>query len=104
MRLLSKLVETDLKASATSITFNSVGATWTCIETPPALQAYGLLRVQLRASLPQTLELPSQVIAVEGANVRVGFAALSQSVAELIQKLAFLRHRRHVADVRKARG
>jgi hypothetical protein len=25
-------------------------------------------------------------------------------VAELIQRLAFVRHRRHIADVRKARG
>jgi hypothetical protein len=104
MQLLSKLVETELKASATEITFNSVGATWSCIGTPPELHAHGLLRVQLRASLPQALELPSQVIAIEAANVRVRFPALSDSVAELIQKLAFLRHRRHVADVRKARS
>jgi hypothetical protein len=63
-----------------------------------------LLRVQLRTSLPQPLELPAEVSAVTGATVRVKFPELSESNREMIQKLAFLRHRRHIADARKARG
>jgi hypothetical protein len=65
---------------------------------------HGMLRVQIRSSLPQPLELPGEVIAVGGASVRVRFAELSEGTAELIQKLAFLRHRRNIADARKSRG
>jgi hypothetical protein len=63
-----------------------------------------LLRVRLRSSLPQPLELPADVVAVEGTTAKVRFPALSGAIGELIQKLAFLRHRRQIADVRKARG
>jgi hypothetical protein len=104
LQLLSKLLKTEPMPSATRIAFNRAGASWTCIGTPPEPHAHGLLRVQLRGSLPQPLELASQVSEVDGAIVRVRFPALSENVAELIQKIAFLRHRRHVADVRKARG
>jgi len=62
-----------------------------------------VLRVQLRSSLPQPLELPAEVSAVTGATVRVKFPELAEGTVELIQKLAFLRHRRHIADARKAR-
>jgi hypothetical protein len=67
----------------------------------PEIGAHGLLRVQLRSSLPQPLELPAEVIAVDGQEIKVKFTRLSEAVVELIQKLAFLRHRRHVADARK---
>jgi len=104
MQLLAKLVSKDRMPPATPILFNSLGASWTCIGQPPPLDGHGLLRVQLRSSLPQPLELPAQCIAVEGSLAKVKFHGLSVGVAELIQRLAFVRHRRHVADARKARA
>ena len=104
MQLLSKLVTKDRMPPATPIMFNSLGASWTCVGQTPPVGGHGLLRVQLRSSLPQPLELPAQVLAVEGSTARVTFPGLSHGVAELIQRLAFVRHRRHIADVRKARG
>lgn len=104
LHLLGRLISKDRIPPATSIQFNALGASWTAIGEPPAAGAYGLLRVQLRSSLPQPLEMPAQVSSVDGSTVKVMFPHLSEGVAELIQKLAFLRHRRHVADVRKARG
>ena len=104
MQLLSKMVSKDKMPPATSIDFNGLGATWTCIGKPPRVGEHGLLRVQLRSSLPQPLELPAEVVAVEGSTVKVKFPGLSGALGELIQKLAFLRHRRQIADVRKARG
>jgi hypothetical protein len=104
MQLLAKLVSKDRMPPATPILFNSLGASWTCIGQTPPVGGHGLLRVQLRSSLPQPLELPAQVMSVEGSVAKVKFPALSEQVAELIQRLAFLRHRRHIADVRKARG
>jgi hypothetical protein len=104
MQLLSKLVSKDRMPPATNIQFNGLGASWTCMGKPPRVGEHGLLRVLLRSSLPQPLELPAEVESVEGSLVKVKFPGLSEGVVELIQRLAFLRHRRHIADVRKARG
>ena len=104
LHLLGKLVLKEKMPPASTIQFNALGASWTQIGPPPQAGAQGLLRVQLRSSLPQPLELPAEVAAVEGSLVKVKFPSLSESVAELIQRLAFLRHRRHIADVRKSRG
>jgi hypothetical protein len=104
LQLLSKLVSEDRISTPTAIQFNAVGAKWTALGPTPSVGQAGLLRVQLRTSLPQPLELPAEVSAVSGATVRVKFPELSESNVEMIQKLAFLRHRRHIADARKARG
>lgn len=103
LRLLSKLVPQEAMGAPTSIQFNALGASWMPLGAAPPVGSRGLLRVQLRGSLPQALELPAEVGATTGGRVRVTFQELSEGNAELIQKLAFLRHRRQVADSRKAR-
>jgi hypothetical protein len=104
LQLLSRLVQREPMPAPCPIQFNALGACWTPAGLPPAVGSHGLLRVQLRSSLPQPLELPAEVVSVDGATVNVRFLEVSQSVAELIQRLAFLRHRRHIAGVRKARA
>ncbi len=104
LQLLAKLVTAEHIAPPTSIQFNALGASWTALGPTPAVGEDGLLRIQLRSSLPQPLELPAQVSEVSGATVHVKFPELPEANVELIQKLAFLRHRRHIADARKARG
>jgi Atypical PilZ domain, cyclic di-GMP receptor len=103
MQLLSKLVSKEKMPPSTNIDFNGVGASWICVGQPPSIGEHGLLRVQLRSSLPQPLELPAEVIGVESHTAKVKFPALSEALVELIQKLAFLRHRRQIAEARKAR-
>jgi hypothetical protein len=103
MQLLSKLVAHEKMPPATTIHFNGLGASWTCVGRPPSIGEHGLLRVQLRSSLPQALELPAEVVGVDGATAKVKFPGLSEALVEFIQRLAFLRHRRQIADVRKAR-
>lgn len=104
LQLLSKLVSQEPLATATEIQFNALGASWIPVGTAPTVGDKGILRVQLRSSLPQPLELPAEVSTISGGSVRVMFTELSEGNAELIQKLAFLRHRRHIADARKARS
>jgi hypothetical protein len=104
LQLLSKLVLKDRMPPATTIQFNAHGASWTALGPAPDTGSHGLLRIHLRGSLPQPLDLPAVVSAVEGAQVRVRFEELPDAVGELIQRLAFLRHRRDVADARKARS
>jgi hypothetical protein len=104
MQLLSRLVAREKMPPATDINFNGLGASWTFVGRPPSLGEHGLLRVQLRSSLPQPLELPAEVVAVDAGTAKVKFPGLSEALVESIQRLAFLRHRRQIADVRKARG
>ena len=103
LHLLGKLIAQEPMPAASAIQFNALGASWTQREPAPSVGASGLLRVQLRSSLPQPLEMPAEVVAVNGFSVQVKFPSLSEGVAELIQRLAFLRHRRHIAEVRKSR-
>lgn len=104
LQLLDKLGTKERLPPPTSVQFNALGATWAMHGSPPRVGDAGLLRVQLRSSLPQTLELPSEVTVVENNLVTVQFHDLSERIAGLIRRLAFLRHRRHIADVRKSRG
>jgi hypothetical protein len=104
LQLLSKLVSQQPIAPPTAIQFNALGASWTPAGAAPAVGEKGILRVQLRSSLPQPLELPAEVSTTSGDSVRLLFSELSEGNAELLQKLAFLHHRRHIADARKARG
>jgi hypothetical protein len=103
LHLLSRLLQREPMPPPTPIQFNAVGASWIAMGAPPSVGAFGLCRIQLRSSLPQPLELPSEVTSVEGSSVQVRFPALSEGIVELIQRLAFLRHRRRIADRRKAR-
>lgn len=103
LQLLAQVLLKDRMPASTSIQFNAQGASWICIGAVPPLGAQGLLRIHLRSALPQPLELPAVVSAVEGATVKVKFEELSDAVADMIQRLAFLRHRRDVAGARKAR-
>jgi len=104
LQLLGKLISPERISTPTSIQFNAIGASWTAVGQMPAVGERGLLRLQLRSSLPQPLELPAEILYVEGSTVRVRFPELSDGNVALIQKLAFLRHRRDIADARKARG
>jgi hypothetical protein len=103
LQLLARLVLKDRLPVPTTIQFNAHGASWTAIGPAPEIEAQGLLRIHLHASLPQSLDLPGVISQVEGSQVRARFQELPDAVAELMHRLAFLRHRREVADARKAR-
>lgn len=104
MKLLDQLVSKERMPPPTRLRINVHGAAWDIHGEPPAIGDAGLLRVQLRSSLPQPLELPGEVDSVEGKHVTVKFPDLSERVGTLLQRLAFLRHRRQIADARKIRG
>lgn len=103
LQLLARLTIKDRLPVPTMIQFNSHGASWTAIGPAPEVDSPGLLRIHLHASLPQSLDLPCVISQVEGSQVRARFQELPEPIAELIHRLAFLRHRRDVADARKAR-
>lgn len=87
----------------TRVRFNALGATFLAA-SPLAVGTEGVLHLYLRSTLPRPLSFPARVSGRDPeGRTRVRFQALSDPVADLIEKLAFRRHRRHVAESRRPR-
>lgn len=83
--------------------FNALGAVWRS-QAPPKQGEQGLLDIHLRECLAQPLTLIGIVTQVTNdGQVKVTFTPPGEATADLIEKLAFRRHRRHVAGVRQPR-
>jgi hypothetical protein len=88
---------------ATVIRFNALGGVWKST-APPRVGDQGLLDIYLRDSLPQPLTLIANITHVSpDGQVRATFSPPGEAAADLIEKLAFRRHRRQVAGVRQPR-
>lgn len=87
----------------TLVRFNVMGALWKTLD-PPRVGEQGLLEIWLRDSLPQPLALVANVtqVAADG-HVKASFVPPGEATADLLEKLAFRRHRRQVAGVRQPR-
>jgi hypothetical protein len=88
---------------ATVIRFNALGGVWKSA-APPRVGEQGLLEIYLRDSLPQPLTMIANITHVSpDGQVRATFSPPGEAAADLIEKLAFRRHRRQVAGVRQPR-
>jgi hypothetical protein len=91
------------RPQSVSLRFNALGATWKSI-SPPRIGEQGLLEIYLRECLAQPLTLIANVTHVSGEGVvRATLTPPGEATADLIEKLAFRRHRRQVAGVRQPR-
>jgi hypothetical protein len=108
MNLLLDLMGQLLAASqprppATVIRFNALGGVWNSTSVL-RVGDQGLLEIYLRDSLPRPLTLIATITqARQDGQVRAAFAPPGEAVSDLIEKLAFRRHRRQVAGVRQPR-
>jgi hypothetical protein len=102
--LVAQLASRDLQRPApTRVRFNALGATFLAAR-PLEVGTEGVLHLYLRPMLPRPLSFPSRVSGFDPeGRTRVRFHPLSDAVADLIEKLAFRRHRRHVAESRRPR-
>jgi Atypical PilZ domain, cyclic di-GMP receptor len=101
--LMGKLMtSTHPRPEAMSVRFNALGAAWQHKGTLPAANGYGVLELYLRDCIVDPLRLSGRIAAVstEG-KVQVKFDNCGEAVADLIEKLAFRRHRRQVAGARR---
>ncbi len=98
------LAASNPRPRPTSIRFNALGAAWRAIDTQPQANTQGVVEIYLRECLAQPLSLLARVISVspEGL-VKATIAPPGEATADLIEKLAFRRHRRQVAGVRQPR-
>jgi hypothetical protein len=86
-----------------AVRFNALGAVWKS-SAPPLIQEQGLLDIYLKDCMAQPITLLGSVTQVTpDGQVRVSFTPPGQATADLIEKLAFRRHRRQVAGVRQPR-
>jgi hypothetical protein len=109
MNLLLDLVGQILVASQprprpVSVRFNALGGMWKAQGSPPTMGSQGLLEIYLRDCLATPLTLVAKITSVTpDGQVKARFAAPGEHIADLIEKLAFRRHRRQVAGVRQPR-
>lgn len=98
------LAASNPRPAPTPIRFNALGATWRTGEPRPLANSQGLLDIFLRECVAQPLTLIARVTSVspEGI-VKAGIVPPGEATADLIEKLAFRRHRRQVAGVRQPR-
>jgi Atypical PilZ domain, cyclic di-GMP receptor len=104
LHLLANLAERESPGNPVPVQFNALGASWQAQGAVPALGECGLLRMRLRGSLPQSLDLYAQITENAGGGMSANFLSLTPLVTELVQQLCFLKHRKQVAVTRNSRN
>ncbi|MEO7805702.1 MAG: PilZ domain-containing protein [Steroidobacteraceae bacterium] len=109
MNLLLELVGQILVASQprpkpVSVRFNALGVVWKSTGSAPEMGRQGILEIYLRDCLASPLSLIARVSSVTpDGQVKARLVPPGEQIADLIEKLAFRRHRRQVAGVRQPR-
>jgi hypothetical protein len=95
------LASNQPRPPATAIRFNALGATWQGAAPFPRAGAQGAVEIYLRECVAEPLRLIGRVGSVSPAGeIKVRFLPPGEAVADLLEKLAFRRHRRQVAGHR----
>ncbi len=98
------LVANNPRPAAVPVRFNALGATWKAPGSTLQPGTEGVLEIYLRDSLPQPLRLLGRITANEAdGRVKARFIPPSETIADLLEKLAFRRHRRQIAGARQSR-
>ncbi len=105
MDVMGQLLAASVAMPPATVTrFNALGARWQAVGAPPAVGAQGLLKIHLQECLAQPLNFLAHITSVsDDGLVRAQFTPPGEATADLIEKLAFRRHRRQVAGVRQQR-
>ena len=97
------LAASQSRPQASMIRFNALGALWRAA-TPPLPGEQGLLDIYLHDCAPQPLTLMGTINRVSAdGEIRATFASPGEATADLLEQMAFRRHRRQVAGVRQPR-
>jgi hypothetical protein len=89
---------------AVPMRFNALGAMWRASGTLPEAGEQGIAEIYLRDCLAEPLRLAGRVTNVTpDGNIKVKFLPMGEAVSDLIEKLAFRRHRRQIAGARQPR-
>jgi len=98
------LVSNRPRPAAIPVRFNALGAVWRAAAPLPEAGNQGVCEIYLRDFLAEPLRLIGRITNVTpDGNVKARFAPVGETVADLIEKLTFRRHRRQVAESRQPR-
>jgi hypothetical protein len=98
------LAQNQPRPPSTAIRFNALGATWQGAAPLPRAGAQGAVEIYLRECVAEPLRLIGRVGSVSpSAEIKIRFLPPGEAVADLLEKLAFRRHRRAVAGHRQPR-
>lgn len=98
------LVANRPRPHASPVRFNALGAMWRATGTLPEAGEQGIAEIYLRDCLAEPLRLVGRVTNVTpDGHIKVRFLPMGEAVSDLIEKLAFRRHRRQIAGARQPR-
>lgn len=84
-----------------AVRFNALGGVWQASSPFPDLGSQGVLEVYLRECIADPLRLVGRIASVgPDGRVKVRFIPPGEHIADLLEKLAFRKHRRQVAGAR----
>ncbi|HEY8539300.1 MAG TPA: PilZ domain-containing protein [Steroidobacteraceae bacterium] len=84
-----------------AIRFNALGAVWQGHSPLPQMGEQGVLEIYLRDCIADPLRLLGRIASVgPDGRIKARFLPVGEHVADLLEKLAFRRHRRQVAGKR----
>lgn len=99
------LVRAQPRPAPMPMRFNAHAAIWRAADPAPTVGEAGQLEIHLREALVEPLRLYGRVASVGiDRRVKVRFAPIGEPLADLIEKLAFRRHRRQVAGIRQPKN
>jgi len=98
------LVANQARPRSTSIRFNALGAVWQGTAPFPALGNQGVLEVYLRDCIADPLRLVGRIASISpDGRIKARFIPPGEHIADLMEKLAFRKHRRQVAGAKHPR-
>ncbi|HEX7013758.1 MAG TPA: PilZ domain-containing protein [Steroidobacteraceae bacterium] len=96
------LVRTHPRPPATAIRFNAIGGVWQATAPYPELGTQGVLEIYVRDCIAAPLCLVGRIASVgPDGRVKVRFVPPGEHISDLMEKLAFRKHRRQVAGARQ---
>jgi len=99
------LIANQPRPTSTHVRFNALGAVFKLADLKLQPGDEGMLEIQLKDFLVEPLRLVGRVAAVSpDGQIKVKFIHPGEVIANLIEKLAFRRHRRQVADQRQPKA
>lgn len=96
------LVASRPRPRPAAVRFNALGSVWQSQAPFPELGSSGVLEIYLRDCIAEPLRLIGRIASVgPDGRVKVRFTPPGEHIADLMEKLAFRRHRRQIAGARQ---
>lgn len=96
------LIASRPRAKAVPVRFNALGGVFQGTAPLPPLGNQGVFEVYLRDSVAEPLRLFGRIASVSpDGKIKVRFVPPGEHISDLLEKLAFRKHRRQVAGVRQ---